>query len=70
MPLNSIFIIAPIILLYFIFGMLYDKIDGYALKGWLFAPARGLRKLICGMFFGHEYEDGFCTHCLKKERKP
>ena len=57
-----------IIVFYFACGMTKGK-DEYSVKGWIFAPARWLKKFLCGMFIGHDYERvdfGYqCKHCLK-----
>ena len=42
----------------------------YNFHGWIFAPARWLRRFLCGMFIGHEYDNnGVCKHCFKKKRE-
>ena len=59
----ALFILIP----YLMFGMTIN-VRSYMLKGWFFAPARAFRKFLCGMFLGHEYNDGICTHCLKRRK--
>ena len=53
------------IIIYFIFGCMGKR--DYELHGWFFGFARFTRKFLCGMFVGHEYENGKCVHCFKKE---
>ena len=56
-----------IIILYLSVGMMGKY--GYEYKGWIFAPARCLRKFLCGMILGHKYANGKCIHCHKRQRK-
>lgn len=47
--------------------------DEYTLKGWFFAPARALKKFLCGMFIGHKWikKDSryYCSICLKNKKR-
>ena len=35
-------------------------------NGWLY---RGIKHIKCGAVVGHEYKDGVCIHCGKREPK-
>ena len=61
-----------IIAWYLAFGMTKEETE-YTLKGWFFAPARGLKKFLCGMFLGHNWitkeSKCFCSYCLKDKKR-